>query len=49
MFCLLPKWSATTNFDYAAKYDGQVEEITPARISEQMTRKIKEMTSRFMI
>lgn len=33
-------------FDYAAKYDGQVEEITPARISEQMTRKIKEMTSR---
>ena len=32
-------------FDYAAKYKGQVEEITPARISKQMTRKIKETTS----
>jgi D-alanine-D-alanine ligase len=26
-------------FDYAAKYKGQVEEITPARISKQMARK----------
>lgn len=31
-------------FDYAAKYKGQVEEITPARISDEMTKKIGEET-----
>ncbi|NDW10263.1 D-alanine--D-alanine ligase [Dysgonomonas sp. 520] len=38
----------TTNefFDYNAKYAGQVEEITPARISEEMTLRIQQLTSR---
>ena len=38
----------TTNefFDYDAKYEGQVEEITPARISEEMTEGIQELTKR---
>lgn len=37
----------TTNefFDYKAKYEGQVEEITPARISIEMTDQIKELTT----
>ncbi|MDH6355769.1 D-alanine-D-alanine ligase [Dysgonomonas sp. PH5-45] len=33
-------------FDYNAKYNGQVDEITPARISDQLTQQIKSMTSR---
>jgi D-alanine-D-alanine ligase len=32
-------------FDYNAKYNGEVEEITPARISNEMTEKIKFLTS----
>lgn len=37
----------TTNefFDYDAKYNGQVEEITPARISEALTQRIQQLTS----
>lgn len=37
----------TTNefFDYDAKYNGQVQEITPARLSEDVTRRVKEITS----
>ncbi|MBR4572323.1 MAG: ATP-grasp domain-containing protein, partial [Prevotella sp.] len=37
----------TTNefFDYDAKYNGQVQEITPARLSEDITRRVREMTS----
>ncbi len=31
-------------FDYEAKYNGRVEEITPARISDEMTKKIWEET-----
>lgn len=36
----------TTNefFDYDAKYEGQVEEITPARISEDITKEIQQST-----
>ncbi|WP_165022325.1 D-alanine--D-alanine ligase [Dysgonomonas sp. ZJ279] len=36
----------TTNefFDYDAKYEGQVEEITPARISDEMTNLIQALT-----
>lgn len=36
----------TTNefFDFNAKYNGQVEEITPARISEELTRAIQRET-----
>jgi D-alanine-D-alanine ligase len=33
-------------FDYDAKYNGQVEEITPARISGELTRIIQQRTSR---
>ena len=33
-------------FDYAAKYKGEVEEITPARISDELTLKIQQTTKR---
>lgn len=33
-------------FDYDAKYNGQVKEITPARLSEDTTRRVREITSR---
>ncbi len=33
-------------FDYDAKYNGQVEEITPARLPEEITLKIQRETSR---
>lgn len=33
-------------FDYDAKYNGEVEEITPARISQELTLKVQELTSR---
>ncbi|MDU1890563.1 MAG: D-alanine--D-alanine ligase [Dysgonomonas sp.] len=38
----------TTNefFDYGAKYEGQVEEITPAKISVEMTEKIQNLTKK---
>ncbi len=32
-------------FDYDAKYNGQVKEITPARISEDTARRVREITS----
>lgn len=32
-------------FDYDAKYNGQVDEITPARISDDLTRRIQQLTS----
>ena len=32
-------------FDYDAKYNGQVEEFTPARISESLTQRIQQLTS----
>lgn len=37
----------TTNefFDYDAKYNGQVDEITPARISDDLTRRVQMLTS----
>ncbi len=31
-------------FDYDAKYNGQVQEITPARLSEDITRRVREIT-----
>jgi D-alanine-D-alanine ligase len=31
-------------FDFDAKYKGQVEEITPARISEELTDRVQELT-----
>ena len=38
----------TTNefFDYDAKYNGQVQEITPARISPELTKALQEETSK---
>ena len=32
-------------FDYDAKYNGQVEEITPARISDSLTQRVQQLTS----
>ena len=32
-------------FDYDAKYNGQVEEITPARLSERLTQRVQQLTS----
>jgi D-alanine-D-alanine ligase len=32
-------------FDFDAKYNGQVREITPARISPELTRQVQELTS----
>lgn len=33
-------------FDFDAKYNGQVEEITPARLSPRVTEKVQELTAR---
>ena len=35
----------TEFFDYDAKYNGQVQEITPARISDDLARRVREITS----
>jgi len=37
----------TTNefFDYDAKYNGQVQEITPARLPEEVTERVRKITS----
>ena len=42
-----PTEVVTTNefFDYDAKYNGQVDEITPARISDELTNRLKQLTS----
>jgi D-alanine-D-alanine ligase len=32
-------------FDYDAKYKGQVQEITPARISDMLTERVQKLTS----
>lgn len=32
-------------FDYDAKYNGQVDEITPARVSEELAQRVKALTS----
>ena len=45
---VLPATEVVTNnefFDYDAKYNGQVQEITPARLSEDVTRRVREITS----
>jgi D-alanine-D-alanine ligase len=33
-------------FDYEAKYLGKSQEITPARISDEMTKKVSEIAKR---
>ena len=45
---VLPATEVVTSnefFDYDAKYNGQVKEITPARISEDTARRVAELTS----
>ena len=45
---VLPATEVVTNnefFDYDAKYNGQVQAITPARLSEDVTRRVREITS----
>lgn len=45
---ILPLTEVVTHnefFDYKAKYEGEVEEITPARISEDLTKNIQQLTS----
>lgn len=45
---VLPATEVVTSnefFDYEAKYNGQVKEITPARLSEDTTRRVREITS----
>lgn len=37
--------SANEFFDFDAKYKGQVEEITPARISDALTERVQKLTS----
>lgn len=32
-------------FDYDAKYNGQVQEITPARLSQRLTERVQQLTS----
>ncbi|MBS5528321.1 MAG: D-alanine--D-alanine ligase [Prevotella sp.] len=44
---VLPATEVVTSnefFDYDAKYNGQVKEITPARLSEDTTRRVNEIT-----
>ena len=36
--------TANEFFDYDAKYNGQVQEITPARISDQLAERVKKLT-----
>lgn len=46
---ILPLTEVVTHnefFDYEAKYEGKVEEITPARISAELTKEIQNQTSR---
>lgn len=46
--CIFPITEVVTHnefFDYDAKYNGQVEEITPARISNELTERIQLLTS----
>ena len=45
---VLPATEVVTSnefFDYDAKYNGQVKEITPARLSDDITRRVREITS----
>lgn len=45
---ILPLTEVVTHnefFDYKAKYEGQVEEITPARLSQDLTEYIQHLTS----
>jgi D-alanine-D-alanine ligase len=46
---MLPLTEVVTHnefFDYNAKYNGQVEEITPAPIPESMTQSVQQTTAR---
>ncbi len=48
-FTMLPLTEVITHnefFDYDAKYNGQVEEITPAQLPEAITRSVQQITER---
>lgn len=48
-FTMLPLTEVITDnefFDYDAKYNGQVEEITPAHLPEEITRTVQSITER---
>lgn len=47
VFPLTEVVSANEFFDYDAKYNGQVQEITPARISAEKTTEVQELTKKF--
>jgi D-alanine-D-alanine ligase len=47
--CVLPITEVVSHnefFDYDAKYNGQVEEITPARLSAETTRRVQSLSSK---
>ena len=46
MFPVTEVVSQNEFFDYDAKYNGQVQEITPARLSQAVTEKVQALTSR---
>ncbi len=46
--CVLPITEVVSHnefFDYDAKYNGQVEEITPARLADETTARVKQLTA----
>ncbi|MBO7367618.1 MAG: D-alanine--D-alanine ligase [Paludibacteraceae bacterium] len=47
VFPLTEVVSANEFFDYDAKYNGQVQEITPARISPEKTAEVQELTKKY--
>lgn len=47
VFPLTEVVSANEFFDYDAKYNGQVQEITPARISAEKTAEVQELTKQY--
>ncbi|MBQ1752950.1 MAG: D-alanine--D-alanine ligase [Paludibacteraceae bacterium] len=47
VFPLTEVVSANEFFDYDAKYNGQVQEITPARLSPEKTAEVQELTKKY--
>ena len=45
VFPITEEVSKNEFFDYAAKYDGESQEITPARLDDDTTRRVKTLTS----
>jgi len=47
VFPLTEVVSSNEFFDYDAKYNGQVQEITPARISDELTKEVQQQTQKY--